>query len=215
MYDIIFKYLLSWPLIKGCDAGTTRSPNLSAKILILLESSRIYCNSLNALAFILPLTTSVPRCTKRRPPWMYYPWSSLVVGDEGCISPRRKLLCLCSTPKNYATHTWHSSIIVVWLLGQSSCSSLFSNELPGLGGNDCTFSHSSLNWIYDNDEAEIEKSLQDIQQYLKLKEDGDQTSRSVKFLCSNQTFDWFNFKMVLIGSTAMAFSMLSGESFLP
>ena len=27
------------------------------------------------------------------------PWFSLVVGDEGCIGPIRKLLCLCYTKK--------------------------------------------------------------------------------------------------------------------
>ena len=27
------------------------------------------------------------------------PWGSLVAGDEGCIGPRRKLLCLCKTQK--------------------------------------------------------------------------------------------------------------------
>ena len=46
------------------------------------------------------------------------PWSSLVVGDEGWIGPSKKLLCLCTTPKNYASHAWHNSI-VVWLLGRS------------------------------------------------------------------------------------------------
>ena len=39
-------------------------------------------------------------------------WSSLVVGDEGCIGPSRKLLCTCQTPNNYAAHAWHHSIQV-------------------------------------------------------------------------------------------------------
>ena len=34
-------------------------------------------------------------------------WSSLVVEDEGWIGLSKKLLCLCQTPKNYATHAWH------------------------------------------------------------------------------------------------------------
>ena len=56
------------------------------------------------------------------------PWSCLVVGDEGWISPSRKLLCLCYTQKIYATHAWHTSILV-WLLGRSSCSSPSTKEL--------------------------------------------------------------------------------------
>ena len=49
-----------------------------------------------------------------RPPSVHQvgPWSSLVVGDEGCIVRSRKLLCLCQTPKNYAAHAWHYSIHV-------------------------------------------------------------------------------------------------------
>ena len=56
------------------------------------------------------------------------PWSCLVVGDEGWICPSRKLLCLCYTQKIYATHAWHTSILV-WLLGRSSCSSPSTKEL--------------------------------------------------------------------------------------
>ena len=40
------------------------------------------------------------------------PWSSLVVGDEGCIGPSRKLLCVMLNPKNHVTHAWHNSIVV-------------------------------------------------------------------------------------------------------
>ena len=41
-------------------------------------------------------------------------WSTLVVGDEGCIGPSRKLLCLCypHPPKKYATHAKDNSIAV-------------------------------------------------------------------------------------------------------
>ena len=49
-------------------------------------------------------------------------WSSLVIGDEGCIGPSRKLLCLCQTPTNYAAYTWQNSIVVC-MFGRSSCSS--------------------------------------------------------------------------------------------
>ena len=38
------------------------------------------------------------------------PWSSLVVGDVGCIGQRRKLLCLRQTPQNYAAQSWHYSV---------------------------------------------------------------------------------------------------------
>ena len=39
-------------------------------------------------------------------------WSSIVVGDESWIGPRRKLLCLCLIQKNYASHAWDNSIVV-------------------------------------------------------------------------------------------------------
>ena len=48
--------------------------------------------------------------------WRAPSWSSLEVGDDGCIGPSRKLLCLCQAPKIYAAHAWHNSIHV-WLLG--------------------------------------------------------------------------------------------------
>ena len=43
-----------------------------------------------------------------------YSWSSLVVGDEGCNGPSRKLFCLLNPPpkKNYAAHVRHHSIQV-------------------------------------------------------------------------------------------------------
>ena len=56
------------------------------------------------------------------------PWCSLVVGDEGCIGPSRRLLCLSQTPQNYVAHTWHNSIHV-WLLGRSSSSSPSTKKL--------------------------------------------------------------------------------------
>ena len=59
-------------------------------------------------------------------------WSSLVVGDEGCIGPSKKLLFMLNQ-KNYATHAWHNAIIV-WLLGLSSCSSPSTKELHGYVG---------------------------------------------------------------------------------
>ena len=43
-------------------------------------------------------------------------------GDEDCIDPRGKLLCLWHIENNYAAHAWHHSIHN-WLLGRSSCSS--------------------------------------------------------------------------------------------
>ena len=67
----------------------------------------------------------------RRHVWLACAWSSLVEGDEGWIRPSKKLLCLCSTQKNNATHSWHNSK-VVWLLGWSSCSSPSTKELHGL-----------------------------------------------------------------------------------
>ena len=51
-----------------------------------------------------------------------FPRSSLVEGDEGCIGPSGKLMCLWQPPKYYAAHAWHHSILV-WLLDQSGCSS--------------------------------------------------------------------------------------------
>ena len=60
-----------------------------------------------------------------------YPWSSLEVGDEGCIGRRRKLLCFCQSPKKYVMHAWQNSI-VVWLLGQFSCLSPSTKELTDL-----------------------------------------------------------------------------------
>ena len=59
-------------------------------------------------------------------------WYSLVEGDEGCVGPSGKLLCVYQTEKNYAVHAWHCSILV-WLLGQSSCSFPSNEELHGLG----------------------------------------------------------------------------------
>ena len=58
-------------------------------------------------------------------------WSSLVVGDEGCIGPSGKLLCSCETRKHYAAHAWHHSIHA-WLLSRSSCSSPSTKELHEL-----------------------------------------------------------------------------------
>ena len=43
-------------------------------------------------------------------------WRSSVEGDEGCIGPRCKLLCLEQTPKNYASYAWQHSILV-WTFG--------------------------------------------------------------------------------------------------
>ena len=40
------------------------------------------------------------------------PLSYFVIGDEGCIGPSGKLLCLCQTPKNYSAHALHYSIHV-------------------------------------------------------------------------------------------------------
>ena len=53
-----------------------------------------------------------------------YTSSSLIVGDEDWIVPSKKLLCLCYTRKNYATHEWHN-IIVVWLLKMGQPRPLF------------------------------------------------------------------------------------------
>ena len=43
---------------------------------------------------------------------MAEPWSSLVVGDEGCIDPSGKLLCLCQTPQNNAANARNHSMHV-------------------------------------------------------------------------------------------------------
>ena len=59
-------------------------------------------------------------------------WSSLVIGEEGCIGPSRKLLCLWRTPKNYAANAWHYSIHVL-LMCPSSCSYPSTKELHGCG----------------------------------------------------------------------------------
>ena len=60
----------------------------------------------------------------------FCPWSSLVEGDEGCIGPSSKLLCLWQTRK-YAAHACQHSIHSnnVRLLGQSGCSSPSTKEL--------------------------------------------------------------------------------------
>ena len=56
-------------------------------------------------------------------------WSSLVEGDDGCISPSGKLLCFMTNPQNYAAYAWHHSIHV-WLLGRSGCSSEMNKSSP-------------------------------------------------------------------------------------
>ena len=43
---------------------------------------------------------------------------------------KQKAVVFVLNPKNYATHAWDNSI-VVWLLGESSCSSPSTNELHG------------------------------------------------------------------------------------
>ena len=45
--------------------------------------------------------------------------------------PKQKAVVFVLNPKNYATRAWHNSI-VVWLLGQSSCSSPSTKELHAL-----------------------------------------------------------------------------------
>ena len=56
------------------------------------------------------------------------PWSSLVVGDECCISQSGKLLCLCQTPKNmhhmnatipYMFDCWADPVVYLLLLKSS------------------------------------------------------------------------------------------------
>ena len=44
------------------------------------------------------------------------------MGDEGCIGPSGKLLCLWQIEKNNAALAWNDTIHV-WPLGRSSCSS--------------------------------------------------------------------------------------------
>ena len=61
----------------------------------------------------------------------------ILEGDEGCISPSGKLLCLWQTPNNYAAHTWHHAIHV-WLLCQSGCLSPSTKELHGPMFSACT-----------------------------------------------------------------------------
>ena len=55
------------------------------------------------------------------------PWSSLVVGDEGCIGPSRKLLCLCQTCQKLCTNgiipymfdCWANPVVHLLLLKSS------------------------------------------------------------------------------------------------
>ena len=54
-----------------------------------------------------PLTRSLLQCKT-----IEMSWRSSVEGDEGCIGPRCKLLCLEQTPKNYASYAWQHSILV-------------------------------------------------------------------------------------------------------
>ena len=48
--------------------------------------------------------------------------------DEGRIGPCGELLCLWQTPTNSASHAWQH-FILIWLLGQSICSSPSTEEL--------------------------------------------------------------------------------------
>ena len=71
---------------------------------------------------------------------------------------------------------------------------------------------SSLNWIHSDDAVSVEKSLVEIEDYL-------QTKTKIEIIQNEQfrwtqKFDAFNVKMILIGSAAMAFSMLSGNFFV-
>ena len=66
----------------------------------------------------------------------------------------------------------------------------------------------SLNWILSDDKVSVEKSLDDIAEYLKQSKKIDETGRS----SWSRKFDSFNLKMITIGSVAMAFSMLSGKT---
>ena len=52
----------------------------------------------------------------------------LAVADEGCIGPSKKLMCYVKPPKNYLTHAWQNSVIVL-VLARSSCSSPSAKEL--------------------------------------------------------------------------------------
>ena len=49
-------------------------------------------------------------------------WSSLEEGDDGCIGPSGKLLCLWQIEENYEAHVWHHSIHTPWT---GPCSRLF------------------------------------------------------------------------------------------
>jgi len=68
---------------------------------------------------------------------------------------------------------------------------------------------SSLNWIHSDDAVSVEKSLVEIEDYLQTKTKIE-TIENEQFRWA-QKFDAFNVKMILIGSAAMAFSMLSGN----
>ena len=66
-----------------------------------------------------------------------------------------------------------------------------------------------MRWLLDGDEPSIEKSLNDIDEYLESRKN----SAPGKF-CSGKKLGSFDVKMMTIGATAMAFSMLSGEQLL-
>ena len=62
------------------------------------------------------------------------PWSSLVEGDEGCIGPSGKLLCLCQRPKNYGIipylfDIWADPFVHLLLLKSSLAKCFNSIEL--------------------------------------------------------------------------------------
>ena len=53
---------------------------------------------------VLTGRAALPRCE-----FESHPWSSLIVGDEGCIGQSCKLLCFKQTEKNCVPHVWPPS----------------------------------------------------------------------------------------------------------